>query len=52
MNPVFLLLVILGGGLLWVSINFLFPIIGAIFYKIYRDTQKNIQKESNEEIEE
>ena len=51
MNPVFVLLVILGGIILWFSINSLFPVIGKYVCGLIEETKYNIIKE-NEENEE
>ena len=48
MNPVFLLLVILGGVVLWFSINSLFPKIGKILYGLWEETKFNMSFVSNE----
>lgn len=49
MNPVFLLLVILGGTALWALLNIFFPIIGAILVDMYRDIKRNLNKKEDEE---
>lgn len=49
MNPVFVLLVILGGIILWFSINSLFPLVGEVILGIIDETKYNITKEEDEE---
>lgn len=49
MNPVFLLLVILGGVVLWFSINSLFPKIGKILYGLWEETKFNMSNNDDEE---
>ena len=48
MNPVFVLLVILGGIILWFSVNSLFPLIGKIVCGLFEETKFNITKEDEE----
>ncbi len=48
MNPVFILLVILGGVLLWFSINSLFPMIGRFFYGLWEETKFNMSNNNDE----
>jgi len=49
MNPVFVLLVFLGGIILWFSINSLFPVIGNFVCGLLDETIFNITKEEDEE---
>ena len=49
MNPVFLLLVVLGGVLLWFSINSLFPKIGKILYGLWEETKFNMSNDDDDE---
>lgn len=49
MNPVFLLLVVLGGVLLWFSINSWFPRIGKILYGLWEETKFNMSDNNDEE---
>ena len=49
MNPVFVLLVIICGVVLWFSINSLFPLIGKVILGIIEETKFNITKEDEEE---
>ena len=49
MNPVFILLVILGGVLLWFSINSLFPAIGRFLYGLWEETKFNMSNNNDEE---
>ena len=51
MNPVFVLLVILGGIILWFSINSLFPVIGKYVCGLIEETKYNITKEDEENEE-
>ena len=48
MNPVFLLLVVLGGVILWFSINSLFPLIGKIIYGLWEETKFNMTNDDDE----
>lgn len=49
MNPVFFLLVILGGVLLWFSINSWFPKIGKILYGLWEETKFNMSNDDDDE---
>ncbi len=49
MNPVFLLLVILGGVILWFSINSWFPKIGKILCGLWEETKFNMSKDDDDE---
>ena len=51
MNPVFVLLVILSGIILWFSINSLFPVIGKYVCGLIEETKFNITKEDEEDEE-
>lgn len=42
MNPVFVILVILGAVILWFSINSLFPLIGRIVCGLWEETKFNM----------
>lgn len=42
MNPVFIVLVILGAVILWFSINSLFPLIGRIVCGLWEETKYNM----------
>ena len=48
MNPVFLLLVVLGGVLLWFSINSWFPKIGKILCGLWEETKFNMSDNDEE----
>lgn len=48
MNPVFVLLVLLGGIVLWFSINSLFPVVGKFVCDLFEETKFNITKEDEE----
>lgn len=50
MNPVFVLLVILGATLLWFLLSFAFRPIGRFFYRIWKNAVDEINK--NDESEE
>lgn len=49
MNPVFVLLVILCGVILWFSINSFFPLIGKVILDILEETKFNITNNDEEE---
>ena len=49
MNPVFVLLVILCGVILWFSINSLFPTIGRLFCGLLEETKCNMNKDDDDE---
>lgn len=50
MNPVFLLLVILAGVIIWFAMNSLFPAIGNFICGLYDETKFNMsEKEQDEE---
>ena len=49
MNPVFVLLVILCGVILWFSINSFFPLIGKMILGIIEETKFNITNNDEEE---
>lgn len=51
MNPVFVLLVILCGVLLWFLLNSLFPLIGKYMCGLIEETKFNITKEDEEDEE-
>lgn len=51
MNPVFILLVILGGVLLWFSINSLFPMIGRFICGLWEETKFNMSNNDEEKGE-
>lgn len=42
MNPVFIVLVVLGAVILWFSINSLFPVIGKIVCGLWEETKFNM----------
>jgi hypothetical protein len=48
MNPVFVLLVILCGVILWFSINSLFPVIGKIVCGLWEETKFNMTDNDND----
>ena len=49
MNPVFVILVLIGAVILWFSINSLFPIIGAFVCGLFEETKNNINEEKEKE---
>lgn len=49
MNPVFILLVILSGVLLWFSINSLFPVIGDFICELWEETKFNMKQNDDDE---
>lgn len=49
MNPVFLLLVVLGGVILWFSINSWFPKIGKILCGLWEETKFNMSNDDDDE---
>ena len=51
MNPVFLLLVVLGGVLLWFSINSWFPKIGKILCGLWEETKFNMSSNDDDNEE-
>lgn len=48
MNPVFIVLVVLGAVILWFSINSLFPKIGKILYGLWEETKFNMSNDDEE----
>lgn len=51
MNPVFVILVILSGVIIWFGINSLFPLIGRFFCGLLEETKYNITKDDEEEMD-
>lgn len=51
MNPVFLLLVILAGVIVWFSINSLFPVIGRFLCGLWEETKFNMSNNDEEKGE-
>ena len=49
MNPVFVVLVIIGAIILWFSMNSLFPKIGEIICGLFEETKNNINEEKEKE---
>lgn len=49
MNPVFVILVIVGAVILWFSMNSLFPKIGEIICGLFEETKNNINEEKEKE---
>lgn len=52
MNPVFIVLVLLGLIALWFLLSFAFRPLGRIIYRIWKDAVDEINKEEREEKEE
>ena len=52
MNPVFLILVILGGVALWFLLAGIFPVLGGFFRSLWRDAQYNMTIDDEKENEE
>jgi hypothetical protein len=48
MNPVFVILVLIGAVILWFGINSLFPIIGAFVCGLFEETKDNITRKDEE----
>lgn len=48
MNPVFVILVLIGAVILWFGINSLFPIIGAFVCGLLEETKDNITRKDEE----
>ena len=48
MNPVFVILVLIGAVILWFGINSLFPIIGAFVFGLFEETKDNITRKDEE----
>lgn len=51
MNPVFILLVILAGVMLWFSINSFFPLIGSFICGLWEETKFNMEQKDKENEE-
>lgn len=51
MNPVFIILVILGAAALWFLLSFLFRPLGNLFFKIWEDAMNEINKKEDTEKE-
>lgn len=51
MNPVFILLVILAGVILWFSINSLFPLIGSFICGLWEEAKFNMKQNDKENEE-
>lgn len=49
MNPVFVILVIIGAVILWFSMNSLFPKIGEVICGLFEETKNNINEEKEKE---
>ena len=49
MNPIFPILIVLTGVILWFCLNSLFPKIGEIIGGIFEETKFNISQKENEE---
>lgn len=51
-NPIFVILVIAFAVLIWFLLAFLYPVIGKIFYRIWKGAVDEINKNDDEEREE
>lgn len=51
MNPVFIILVILGSILLWFLLSFVFIPLGKLIYKVVKDVIDIMNKEDNNKEE-
>lgn len=49
MNPVFVVLVLLAGGLLWLLLSWLFPILGSVGKRLWNDAKYNMSKDDEKE---
>ena len=49
MNPVFLILLFLGAGFLWLILAFAYPTVGKFFSKLLEDAKDQINKEERED---
>lgn len=48
MNPAFIILVLIGAGLLWLLLSWLFPFIGTISKRLWNDAKYNMNKDEKE----
>ena len=51
MNPVFIILVILGAVALWFLLSFMFRPLGNLFFKLWTNAVDEMKKSENEEKE-
>ena len=51
MNPVFVVLVLLAGVMLWLLLSWLFPFIGTASKRIWSDAKYNMNKDNTEDKE-
>ena len=51
MNPVFVLLVILGAVIFWFLLSFIFYPFGKLIYRIFKDAVDEINRKENDEKE-
>ena len=49
MNPVFVILVLIAGVILWFSMNSLFPKIGEVVCGLFEETKNNMKEEKEKE---
>lgn len=48
MNPVFVVLVLLAGFLLWLLLSWLFPFFGTVGKRLWNDAKYNMMKDTKE----
>lgn len=51
MNPMFVLILIIGAIILWFLLSFAFPVVGKFIFNIWKDAKHNIEKEDKENYE-
>lgn len=49
LNPLFIVIVIIGAFLLWCALNIFFPSIGSVINDMKEDIKRNLNKEEKEE---
>jgi len=49
LNPMFIVIVIIGAFLLWCALNIFFPSIGSVINDMKEDIKRNLNKEEEEE---
>lgn len=50
MNPMFVLILIIGAIIIWFLLSFAFPIVGKFLFNMWNDAKDNIEKEDKEVI--
>ena len=48
LNPLFIVIVIIGAFLLWCALNIFFPFIGSVINDMKEDIKRNLNKEEEE----